>query len=249
MIKISTSDKNFLKVVEDFNKSLIEINSFFIDEMPLNQDSPTTTVEHCIFSFDWVCNSFFGRVTNLANNYCEAINKEETLVAAIIGRALLESISHFHYLLYEISNYLKLKKYGRVNYILARYMLGGDHGFEGDGKKLDKIHVNDSIRLMDKTYKFVSEIHNWLCEFSHPNALGSCLMFSRSNEQDQKVRFYQKPALQDSLFSALEVAILLPVFCDDWKNSSKIRLQIKKKWKPSVDVFDLFEKRSLAENK
>jgi hypothetical protein len=242
MIKINTSDANFLEIIEDFNKSLIEINSFFIDTMPLNQDYPATTVEHCIFSFDWVCNSFFGRVTNLANNYCEAINKEETLVAAILGRALLESISHFHHLFYRISNYLKLKKYGRVNYILAQYMLGGDHGFEGDEKKIDKIHVNDSLRSMDETYKFVSKIHYWLCEFAHPNALGSCLMFSRLNKQDQKVRFYQKPVLQDSLSPALEAAILLPVFCDDWKNSSEIRLQIKKEWKPSADICNLFEK-------
>jgi len=136
MIKINTSDKNFLEIIEDFNKSLIKINSFFIVAIPLNQDPPCTSIEHCIFSFDWVCNSFLGRVINVANNYCEAINKEETLVAAILGRALLESISHFHHLLHKISYYLKLKEYGRINFILAQYMLGGDHGFEGDEKKI-----------------------------------------------------------------------------------------------------------------
>lgn len=242
MIKISSDNKKFSDIIEDFNKSLIEIYSFVIDEIPLNQDAPATTIEHCIFSFDWVCNGFLGRTINLANNYSEAVNKEETLVAAILGRSLLESISHFHHLLYKISNYLKIKDHARIYYILAQYMLGGDHGFEGDRKKLGKIHVNDSMESIDKTYKIVSEIHDWLCEFVHPNALGSCLMFSRPNKQNQKVHFYKKPIPHDSLSPALEGAIFLPVFCKDWKNSSEIRLQIKREWKPSVDVCDLFEK-------
>jgi len=100
---------------------------------------------------------------------------------------------------------------------------------------------------MKKKYKFVMKIHNWLSEFTHPNALGSCLMFSKINKQNQKVHFYKKPALQDSLSPALEAAILFPVFCDDWENYSKIRLQIKKEWKASVDVCDLFEKKITLE--
>lgn len=241
MIEITVDNKNFSEVIEAFNKSLSEINSFFISELPLNQDAPATTVANCIFSFDWVCNAFLGRVTDLADNYCDALNKKEALVAATLCRALLESISHFHHLLCKIHNYLKIKEYGRIYYILAQYMLGGDHGFEGDKKKLGKVHVNSSMESIDKTYKVVSKTYEWLCEFVHPNALGASLMFSRLNRKDQKVSFYQKPIFEDSLSPALEGALYLPIFCDDWEKRAEIRLQLEKEWKPSVDVYDLFE--------
>ena len=42
MIKISSDNKKFSDIIEDFNKSLIEIYSFVIDEIPLNQDTPAT---------------------------------------------------------------------------------------------------------------------------------------------------------------------------------------------------------------
>ena len=96
------------------------------------------------------------------------------------------------------------------------------------------------MESIDKTYEVVSKTYNWLCEFVHPNSLGAVLMFSHLNKQDQKVHFYQKPVFESSLSPAFEGAIYLPIFCEDWKESAEIKLQLQREWKPTIEVCDLF---------
>lgn len=181
------------------------------------------------------------RPVNLAENYATLLNAKEALASALLSRALLETISHFHLLLEKIENLLKTRQFAQAYFLLARFILGGDHKFEGSHKKLQKVHVNDGLRAMDKTYKFASDTYNWLSEFCHPNSLGACLMFSRMSRAKQSLTFVTVPTAEENLSPALKGILYLQLFYEDWLRSREIHRNIENEWKFTEEIFEVFE--------
>jgi hypothetical protein len=241
MIELKAEYTRFHEDIEAFNESLQFLKGQFVAQLPLNRDEAATTSANCAFIFDWVRRGYLSRTLNLAENYSTLLNNKEALASALLGRALLETIAQFHHLLREVERNLNSHKYAQVYFLLGRFMLGGDHKFASERKKLKKIHVNDGLRELDKTYNHTSDTYNWLSEFCHPNSLGVVLMFSRMNRQDQILRLLSVPFVDENSSPAFEASIYFPIFHEDWIRSNDVHGQIEREWKFTEEVFDIFE--------
>ncbi len=241
MIELNAEYNRFEVDITAFNESLQFLKGQFVAQLPLNLDEAGTTSANCAFVFDWVRRAYLSRAINLAENYATLLNNKEALASALLSRALLETIAQFHLLLRKVENNLGSHQHAQVYFLLGRFMLGGDHKFEGNQKKLKKIHVNDGLDAMDKTYKHTSDTYNWLSEFCHPNSLGACLMFSKMNRQDQLLTFLSVPQIDESLSPAFEGSIYFPIFQEDWIKSLDVRVRIEREWKFTEEAFDIFE--------
>jgi hypothetical protein len=248
MITIQSEDKNQNEIVQSFNETLEFLQQEQVETIPLCYDAPGTTKVHCQSMFDWVCQGFLCRYLNLAKAFSTHVNQRDALPAAMLGRGLLETVAHFHNLLSKIQSHLNLKNWDHVYHYIASYALGGKHGFKPDNlpdQKLKALHINDSLETIDKTYKNVGRSHDWLCEFVHPNALGTTLGFSQVDKKNGSVLFHKNIPFERGSSPILEAAVWLPVFQDDWEKRLEIRKKIMSDWEPNVSVCDLFEgKRS-----
>jgi hypothetical protein len=239
--------RKYSQDIADFNEALVNLRSQYVQMLPLNTDDAGTTSANCAFIFEWVCRAYLSRAINLAENYAKLLNAKEALASALLSRALLETISNFHFLLEKVENLLNASQFALVYFVLSRFMLGGDHKFESSHKKLKKVHVSDGIRAMDKTYEFASDSYNWLSEFCHPNSLGTCFMFSRMDRIEKSLTFLNVPSAEENLSPALEGILYLQLFCDDWQRSSKVRKSIESEWKFTEEIYEIFEQKDEAE--
>jgi hypothetical protein len=230
--------EKFSDTIVDFNICLQQLRNEFVEQ--LNLDEAATTSANCAFNFDIVRRVYLSRVINLSENYAALLNRKEALASALIGRALLETIAHFHHLLNKLEANLRLKQYAQVYYILCRFILGGDHGYAGK-IKIKKIHVNESFESLDKYFEHSSDSYHWLSEFCHPNSHGTTLMFSRIDRKAQTIKFSTFSSAVANLSPALEAALYLPIFIENWKRSHSIARQIAIEWKFTEEVYDLFE--------
>jgi len=241
MITLTASTENIVEIINSFNESLSLLDKERTATIPLCIDPPATTTGHCLFMFDWVCQGYLNRYLNLAKAFAASINNEDALPAAMIGRGLLETIAQFHNLLNKIGAHQKEKNFDQVYHYIASYMLGGNHGFKPE-HKLKSLHINNALREIDKTFNNkVSESHKWLCEFVHPNSMGTTVGFSHVDRQNSIVIFHEKIPFERGSSLVMEAALWSPVFQSDWERVSELRALIASEWRPNEKVCDLFE--------
>lgn len=242
MITLRPLNQNHTEIIESFNEALSFLNKQRAATIPICDDDPATTVQHCLFLFDWVCQSYLNRYLNLAKAFSKSVNDEDALPAAMIGRGLVETVAQFHYLLNKIEAHLKAKSWDQVYHYIASYALGGNHGFKPE-KKLKTLHVNNALEEIDKVFEKVGESYKWLCEFVHPNSLGTTVGFSQVDRPNSSVVFHEKIPFERGASPTMEAALWASIFQHDWERISKVRSQIASDWQPTEKVFELFESR------
>lgn len=242
MIELKIDDKLFMKSAEVFNSALRFLKEQCVEELIMCEDAPGTTAEHLIGTLDVLCHCFLRRTINISEQYEDAINDKEVLLASLVGRALIETVAHFHNLLEEVLKNTENGSFDQLYHLIASYSLGGNHGFL-DGVQFKKLHISDSIRKTDKKYVNLQNEYNFLSEFVHPNSLGTTMAYSEYDAQNKKWTFLDKPSFEDSLSPATDAILALPPFVIEWKRLPEIREKIIKTWKPSQTIFDRFYRK------
>jgi hypothetical protein len=238
MINRTFSNPSFNELVVHYNNSMTFLKAQCVDDIELSKAEPGK-LEHFLCLFDWLHHIYLRRALNLADNYSILVTSKQDLAATVIGRALIETTAHFHFLLNELRRYINLSKCGDAYHLVSSYMLGGNHGFNEDNIKFKRLHINDSLRDIEKLFPGVKEQYDWLCEFVHPNSLGATA-FSVSSSETGKITFFDKIETP-SATPVLDAAIFLVIFEDDWKRVDKVRLLIKEKWVEPESVDKLFK--------
>lgn len=244
-IKVSKFTEDHSKdTVRAFNSSLDFLSKQKVSSLPLCPDGPATTIRQCLFSFDWVCQALLWRCCNIAEQYAKLVNENQALGATIIGRALAETVAHFHNLLQELEDLLKKGKSEKAYHLISSYSLGGRNIPETtDGKrlKLKTLHINDALRRINTRYENFQDTYDFLCEFTHPNSHGTTMSFSRPDKEKRVVRFKNNIHASTIDVPQLYPAICFQIMQFDWEEMAHVRKLLSEKWKPSIAVCDLFD--------
>lgn len=224
------------KVVFAFNKALNFLKTQRIDQMPFCSDPPGTSREHYASIFCWLCNVYLRRALNLADQYARAVNESEVLIAALLGRALVETVAHFHALMNASEKYIESREFAKLYHLIASYLAYKKACT--DSIRLKPLHVLDSLREVDRTYGVIQKSYDWLSEFAHPNSAGTAQSFSEIDKEKGVVVFVDKRNISKS--PLLEPAIIFLILEEDWVRVACIAKRIESEVEPTAKVCDLF---------
>jgi hypothetical protein len=237
-------EASFDDLIKDFKKNLMYLKEQSLQKLPLCMDDPGSTKKSCIFAFKWLCQSYLKRIINLAECHLDLVNKNDLLVATVIGRAIMETVANFYFIIREINKFIKHKDFAELFHLLSSYTLGG--GEAGIHKnvsnfKLKSIHIMLAIRATEKEFLGFKNSYEWLCEFVHPNGLGTVLSYSKIDKVNRVVKFNAQPEYPSPVSPFLECVEALKIFKINWKESKTIIKNIEKHWVLLTDLHKLYE--------
>jgi hypothetical protein len=125
------------------------------------------------------------RTEELGRGACDAIEKEDFTVAALLTRSIAESAAMTWYLL-EILENRKGYTPDQLNDILMRMFAGSKNGW-ADGP--EAINVLTFVKRLDKKMPGFEAGYNFLSEFAHPNWLGVSGMYSKIDRENFTVYY------------------------------------------------------------
>jgi hypothetical protein len=125
------------------------------------------------------------RTEELARSACDALEKEDFTVAALLIRSIAESAAMTWYLL-EILENRKQYTPAQLNDILMRMFAGSKNGWaEGP----EAINVLTFVKRLDKKIPGFEAAYNSLSEHAHPNWRGVSGMYSKIDRENFAVHF------------------------------------------------------------
>jgi hypothetical protein len=120
------------------------------------------------------------RTEELARGACDAIDKEDFAVAALLVRSVAESAAMTWYLL-EILQKRKGYTPDQLNDKLMRLFAGSKNGWS-DGP--EAVSVLTFVQRLDKKLPGFEAAYNFLSEIAHPNWLGVSGMYSKIDREN-----------------------------------------------------------------
>lgn len=120
------------------------------------------------------------RTEELARGACDAIDKEDFTVAALLVRSVAESAAMTWYLL-EILEQREGYTPGQLNEKLMRLFAGSKNGWS-DGP--EAVSVLTFVKRLDRKLPGFATAYNFLSEIAHPNWLGVSGMYSRVDQEN-----------------------------------------------------------------
>ncbi len=125
------------------------------------------------------------RTEELARGACDALEKEDFAVAALLIRSIAESAAMTWYLLEILENRAGYTP-GQLNDILMRMFAGSKNGLaEGP----EAINVLTFVKRLDKKMPGFEAAYNSLSEYAHPNWRGVSGLYSKIDRENFTVYY------------------------------------------------------------
>ncbi len=125
------------------------------------------------------------RTEELARGACDALEKEDFTVAALLIRSIAESAAMTWYLLEILENRAGYTP-GQLNDILMRMFAGSKNGLaEGP----EAINVLTFVKRLDKKMPGFEAAYNSLSEYAHPNWRGVSGLYSKIDRENFTVYY------------------------------------------------------------
>lgn len=133
------------------------------------------------------------RTEELARNACEAIEREDLAVAALLARAVAESAALNWYLvklLKERAGYTPGQLTGKLMQLLVGMKRKKDGATEPGADDLpEAINVATFVKHVNRELPGFDEAYNLLSEFAHPNWLGVVGLYSKHDAEKFRTEF------------------------------------------------------------
>jgi hypothetical protein len=133
------------------------------------------------------------RTEELARNACEAMEKEDFAVAALLARAVAESAAMTWYLvkvLEERAGYTPDQLSDKLMQLLVGMKRKKDKAMESDADDLpEAINVATFVKQVNRELPGFDEAYNLLSEFAHPNWLGVVGLYSKHDAENFRTEF------------------------------------------------------------
>lgn len=151
------------------------------------------------------------RTEELARNACEAFEKEDFAVVALLARAVAESAALVWYLLKvleERAGYTPDQLNDKLMQLLVGMKRKKDKATEPDADDLpEAINVATFVKHINRKLPGFDEAYSLLSEFAHPNWLGVVGLYSQHDEENFRTKFGR--GLNDRRGSRLAHALAL----------------------------------------
>jgi hypothetical protein len=144
----------------------------------------------------------FHRIVELAESACDAFKNGNTVAGYLLVRAFMEAFALFWFFMDTAKDALKDGDCEKLREVLRRMLvgsrisqvkenLGQTLGGNSPEKGLDPISVPNLIKHVTKELPPFGEHYDFLCEVSHPNAMGLIKAYVK-NDWDQRVAHFGK---------------------------------------------------------
>jgi len=165
------------------------------------------TISKAPFQLLTIREALFWRTEELARNACDALDKEDFAVAALLARALAESAAMIWYLLEILEQRTKYSP-TELNEKLMRLFAGSKKWSDAP----QAINVTTFVERMDRTIPGYAAGYASLSEYAHPNWIGVSGLYSKIDRANFTVHFGRsfKAELAGSQLSHALVGALLP---------------------------------------
>jgi len=117
----------------------------------------------------------FHRITLLARTSLDLYVQGTWVPAYIVMRSTVETAALFFEFCNKVSLFLQDADEKKIDIFLMKCITGG----KDEKSKLPPIHVLDCIRSIDKEYDGFLRMYEVLCEYTHPNFLGTLASFGK----------------------------------------------------------------------
>lgn len=119
------------------------------------------------------------RTEELARISYELYERGELASATTLTRACMENAAAIWYLNENIKKVIEAKEVGNIDDTLMKLLLGS----KSDLAKVDAINVMSFIDRVDKDIPGFRGNYETMCEFAHPNWLGTAYLYSNTNTE------------------------------------------------------------------
>src|ERR1700682_286638 len=117
------------------------------------------------------------RFAELCRDAFESRQKDRIVSAILLTRAAVETCAALGYLDRKVNGSLKLQTVGDLGDYLERLIMGGRNDLDGP----EAISVLTFIDSSEKVVEGIREGYDHLCEYAHPNWVGTGMLFSNLN--------------------------------------------------------------------
>ena len=153
------------------------------------------------------------RFAELCRDAFESRQKDRIVSAILLTRAAVETCAALGYLDRKVNGSLKLQTVGDLGDYLERLIMGGRNDLDGP----EAISVLTFIDSSEKVVEGIREGYDHLCEYAHPNWVGTGMLFSNLNCEGRLVGLGRnlRNAGQSKLIGAINLrrALLVFEFC------------------------------------
>jgi hypothetical protein len=236
MITIKMNDPT--NIIGDYNQTIKLLKELSIDKIQLATPEKLITATNVASTLNILRHFYLKRLLDLCSGFDELINTNHFKAAIVIGRAIMETISNFYYIIEKSNISLEKKEFPKLFELLSSYMLGGNkagHHHENN-LKLTSIHVNKGIEEMAKANPFFETRYHAMCELIHPNSSGLMLSYSRMNKESNCVELLDKVPLEESGVYLTSVMMDMLAFKELWDKSYILENRILNEWVPNPDI-------------
>jgi hypothetical protein len=167
-----------------------------------------------------VAGSIAWRAHDFALLASDLFERKRVVPGAVIARALMETTALFYMVHRKAAKSVTEKNLALLDDFLVRCMSGNRLG---DGE-LDAPNVLTAIQALDKEpgCDRYADFYACLCEFAHPNALGSFYAYSSFDNESRTVRFGHNRGLTNGGDIAFAVVFALEVLLEFQKRMSEM---------------------------
>jgi hypothetical protein len=158
-----------------------------------------------------VIGSLAYRAKDLSELSCELFERKKIVPAVVLTRALMETTALLYLTQKKIAQSLETEDITELDEFLIKCMSGN----RINPSEPDSINIMTAIQHLDREAgcERYADFYNTLCEFSHPNSLGTFSAYTKFNPEDYSLSFGENKGLtraNDVAFAtvfALEIII------------------------------------------
>ena len=177
------------------------------------------------------------RITELAESAYDGFKKGNLVTGYLLARAIYETVALFWYFLDQLQASLESGDLEELREILRRMLLGSkietvkknvvdilDHSNEASGQSLDPIHVSKLINHVAEKIPPFKEHYDFLCEITHPNAMGLIKAYVK-NDFQTGIAYFGKEQGQFASHLGMDLEALIVVvesFVESYNESASL---------------------------
>jgi len=125
------------------------------------------------------CAALVWRAEELARIACELYDREEVVSALTLTRSSMETAAALWFLKEKIQSVVDSKYMGEIDDVLKKLLAGS----RNDATVYDAYNVMKFVDNVDKRIAGFRKTYESMCEYAHPNWLGTSYLFSKPNKE------------------------------------------------------------------
>jgi hypothetical protein len=128
------------------------------------------------------------RAVDITGAALDLVKKKRPTPAFVLSRCVFETAAVLYLLCQRLQRVVETNKLGNIDDFLNRIAVGGRSEFQPeapDGSIIKSVRISNAIDKLSKEHKGLAREYGFMCEFAHPNFLGTLGSYGKLNkEQD-----------------------------------------------------------------